>query len=167
MSPLGPAPAAQPTSGAGPSGKWVQGETEGVLPARFLDATKREAAGSPPLAEIELGCFLDLGNGPGFIFGLSLGGEFLRYLESNRVGVHLINRCSIAESIRSVAPPRCKHDTDLDEQARERSLIGTAEESGKQLVQHVGFPIFADTVLPRQRLQLPLIQERKQLHQNE
>jgi hypothetical protein len=29
------------------------------------------------------------------------------------------------------------------------------------------FPIFADTVLPRQHLQLPLIQERKQLHQNE
>src|SRR6202041_1922558 len=100
-----------------------------------------------------LGCFAILactrGFRLGFLFGLRFGGELLLYLEGNRIGVYLVNRGCLAESIRSVATPRCKDDTDLDEQARERSLISTAEEGGKQLVEHFGFPIFADTAPPR------------------
>ena len=40
----------------------------------------------------------------GFPFGLRLGGELLLYL-GNRVGVHLINRGCLAESVRSVLRP--------------------------------------------------------------
>jgi hypothetical protein len=63
--------------------------------------------------------------------------------------------------------PRRKDNTDLDEQARERPFIGATQERSKQFVEQVGFPIFPNAMLSRQRLQLPLPQERKGLRQDE
>jgi hypothetical protein len=66
----------------------------------------------------------------------------------------------LPKNVAPIATPRCKDDTDLDEQARESPLVGTTQVRSKQLVEHV-LPIFPNTVLARQRLQLPLAQKRK------
>jgi len=75
------------------------------LPARFFDARKREAAGSPPSMDEALGCFVGLGNkfsfGLRLLFRSSFSRELLLHLLTNGLGVYLVQGGSILEHIGS------------------------------------------------------------------
>jgi hypothetical protein len=74
-------------AGAGPSGMWVQGETEGGSSCAIFWAQRNERRQvRRPLSEIELGRFRDLGNGLASFLAFALaanscGEHSLRYFD--------------------------------------------------------------------------------------
>lgn len=107
------------------------------LPARFFGTNeKQEAAGSPPLATEELGCFLcGLGGWLRCLLGLLLGRELLLYLGGDGIAIDLIGGRCFLEDSRRIASRSCQQDAGFHQQPGERSFIGTAYKCREGLLQ--------------------------------
>jgi hypothetical protein len=101
------------------------------------------------------------------LFCFRLGSELLLHLEGNGIGIYFVGGSRFAQNNGGIGASRCQKNSGLHQQTRERTLIGTTDESSKEFADGVRFPVLSDAVLPRQGLEPPFVQERSNLVEDE
>ena len=139
----------------------VKSRHQGGRPIAYWPPDWKETyAAFAALAVVDSSCSLTF-----FAFSSALNSCF--HLESNGVGIDFVGSPLIAQNNGRIGSGRRQKNGGLDQQTRESTLLGSTNESRKELTDCVRLSVFPYAVLPREGLKPPLVQQRSDLVEEE